>query len=144
MRVTFADASRPIARAAPAADGGWPDARAGVPASMAPTTPLSDVAKLLRSSAIFVPLWRVIIAQLARPYDGSSSRRSSIFTSVMRAFLWPPKGRQNGDADEESLHAGGGVDARRDCSAGRGADSHDRRIHFHRQGQSPSLWPDDG
>ena len=72
MRVTFAGASRPTARAAPAAAGAWADARAGVPASMAPTTPLSDFAKLLRSSAIFFPLWRVIIAQLTRSYDGSS------------------------------------------------------------------------
>src|SRR6185436_6961387 len=69
MRVTFADASRPTARAASAAAGAWLDARAGVPASIAPTTPLSDFAKLLRSSAIFFPLWRDIIAQLTGSYD---------------------------------------------------------------------------
>ena len=45
---------------------------AGVPASTAPTTPLSDVVKLPRSSAICFPMWRVIIAPLTQSYDGSS------------------------------------------------------------------------
>src|SRR4029077_233306 len=59
-RVTFAGARRSAASAV----GVCVDARAGTPARRAPTAPLSDFAKPLRSSAICVPLWRVIIAQL--------------------------------------------------------------------------------
>src|SRR5689334_10020462 len=52
MRVTFAEARRPAVRAAPAAAGAWAEVRAGSPVSAAPTTPLSDFAKCLRSSAM--------------------------------------------------------------------------------------------
>src|SRR5437588_7190200 len=52
MRVTLAGARRTPARAVPAAAGACADIRAGSPVSTAPTTPLSDFAKPLRSSAI--------------------------------------------------------------------------------------------
>src|SRR5574342_1434932 len=56
MRVTFAGERRPALRAAAAAAGACADARAGRPASTAPTTPLNDFAKPLRSSAISTSL----------------------------------------------------------------------------------------
>src|SRR5437867_2313827 len=54
MRVTFAGARRPAVRAAAAAAGACAKADAGLdtPPSAAPTTPPSDFAKLLRSTAI--------------------------------------------------------------------------------------------
>src|SRR6185503_12193531 len=73
------------------------------------------------------------------------TRRSNIACDISRSpRIAAEKGIRNGDKDEESQCARARADSRSDCSARRGADDRDRRLHAGGQGQSPAVWPDDG